>query len=79
MPKHLPLRPQLYAEKVEALIARAVLEGGSLDLHGEAERIAVSCGMSPAMARMDFQKTAHFIGHKARLVARAKVRIPDFC
>ena len=72
MPKHLPLRPQLYAEKVEALIARAVLDGGSLDLHGEAERIALSCGMSPASARMDFQKTAHVIGRKARLVAKAK-------
>ncbi|WP_413990919.1 hypothetical protein ACMDCR_02035 [Labrys okinawensis] len=78
MPKHLPLRPQLYAEKVEALIARAVLEGGSLDVHGEAERIAVSCGMSPASARMDFQKTAHSIGRKVRLIARAKMRIPDF-
>jgi hypothetical protein len=78
MPKHLPLRPQLYATKVEALIARAILEGSTFDLHSEAERIAVSCGMSPATARMDFQKTTHFIGTKARQFARAKARLEEF-
>ncbi len=78
MPKHQPLRPQLYARQVEALIARAVLEGTTLDLHGEAERIALSCGMSPATARMDFQKTAHAIGIKMRRLAKAKALSPEF-
>ncbi|CAM5774735.1 hypothetical protein LMIY3S_04671 [Labrys miyagiensis] len=78
MPKHLPLRPSLYAEKVEALIAQAIFEGRSFDIHDEAERIAVSCGMSPASARMDFQKTAHVIGNKARLFAKARAILPEF-
>ncbi len=70
MPKHFPLRPQLYAKRVEALIASVLFENGDLDLHREVERIAVSCGISPATARMDFQKTPHFNGMKKRLVGQ---------
>jgi hypothetical protein len=78
MPKHLPLRPSLYAAKVEALIARAILEGHTFDVHHEAERIAVSCGMSPASARVDFQKAAHAIGTKAPRFVRAKPMSTEF-
>jgi hypothetical protein len=77
MPKHMPLRPKLYAELVEALMARAILEGESCDLHDEAERIAMSCGMSPSAAYVDFQKTAQVIVTKARQFSRAKLLLPE--
>ena len=57
MRKYQPLRPTLYAEEIKALLARLSCDG-AVDFGGEAERIALRCGMSPTTALKDFEKTS---------------------